>query len=138
MSNIVQGSEENPITAQMIFNAAWQRFMVEKAEPAVEFDTVKNNFSCRYLTNDGKKCAVGLCIPDGHPAQRSRLCLMALSNKDHAQLFNLNFEERSFLQDALHDDLVDNKTGKWRYSYEYRKDRYEFVAEKFKLTIPQE
>lgn len=24
---------------------------------------------CRYLTADGNKCAIGLFIPDGHPAQ---------------------------------------------------------------------
>lgn len=24
---------------------------------------------CQYLTEDGRKCAVGLVIPDGHPAQ---------------------------------------------------------------------
>jgi hypothetical protein len=32
-------------------------------------ETAEEGHSCRYLTNDGNKCAVGLFIPNGHPAQ---------------------------------------------------------------------
>lgn len=28
-----------------------------------------DGYACRYLTADGRKCAVGLFIPDGHEAQ---------------------------------------------------------------------
>lgn len=30
----------------------------------------RNIHQCVHLTDDGKKCALGLFIPDGHPAQR--------------------------------------------------------------------
>jgi hypothetical protein len=28
-----------------------------------------NGYGCEYLTKEGRKCAVGLFIPDGHPGQ---------------------------------------------------------------------
>jgi len=43
-------------------------------------DTINNEFTgkaiqhseqCEYLTDDGRKCVIGLFIPDGHEAQRS-------------------------------------------------------------------
>lgn len=36
---------------------------------AIAYDDF-NFGSCQYLTDDGRKCAIGLFIPDGHDAQR--------------------------------------------------------------------
>lgn len=57
------------ITFQDIFDAAWQAFIVEDRPPGVTKDAAGYT-ACRYLTDDGRKCAVGLVIPDGHPAQK--------------------------------------------------------------------
>jgi len=34
-------------------------------------DKSDSGIECLYLSENGKKCAVGLFIPDGHPAQES-------------------------------------------------------------------
>lgn len=39
------------------------------------------NGTCRYLTDDGKKCAVGCFIPDGHEAQTSVSVAHRMLNK---------------------------------------------------------
>ncbi len=137
MSNIVQGSEENPITAQMIFNAAWQRFIIEKAPPAADFNEDTLLFECKYLTAKGSKCAVGLCIPDEHPAQLSGSCLRHLAIVKYTQLFNLSDYESTELQDNLHDDLMDTITGKWKHDPETMKSKYILTAKRFNLTIPE-
>ena len=36
---------------------------------------------CRYLTDDGAKCAVGCLIPDGSPIQQSKLTAIALASE---------------------------------------------------------
>jgi hypothetical protein len=127
------------ITAQAIFNAAWQEFIINKAPPAMrettEEDGSEYKFSCCYLTPDGRKCAVGLCIPDGHALQKSTHNLNYLADR-HPELFELNSLERHNLQDDLHDSLVDTNTGEWKYTPEIMKDKYLHVARKFKLTIP--
>ena len=42
---------------------------LEGGFPAVKVD---EPISCSYLTAEGRKCAVGLLIPDGHDAQKAR------------------------------------------------------------------
>lgn len=41
--------------------------------------------TCRYLTEDGRKCAVGIHIPDGHPAQHLQMTVADLE-KVHPEL----------------------------------------------------
>ena len=143
MSNIVQGSEENPITAQMIFNAAWQRFIIEEAPPAVrqrlpEESKEHANYLCCYLTPNGRKCAVGLCLPDGHLIQQSNKTLPYLCVGEFHKLFNLSSGEQNTLQSSLHDDLIHKGTGLWLNTLEVRKEQYLRIAKVFNLTIPQE
>jgi hypothetical protein len=136
---IVQGSDQNPITAQMIFNAAWQRFIIEQAPPAVHkpipSEGYSNRYLCSYLTEDGKKCAVGLCIPDGHPIQQCNTALFYLIAGQYNHLFNLK-ESENTLQFELHDSLVNSNTGEWTHSLLYRKQAYIEVAKKFSLKVP--
>ena len=132
-----------PITAQMIFNAAWQKFIIEEAPPAVreklptEPDEYSNKYLCSYLTPDGRKCAVGLCIPDGHPAQLSKSCLAHVARVQYPHLFSLSNFESDELQDALHDNLINTSTGDWSLPLEARKTAYLALAERFNLTVPE-
>lgn len=124
-----------PITVQMIFDAAWQKFIIEEAPPALAKNDDGFGYKCRYLTSDGKKCAVGLCIPNGHPLQQSDRCL-SLLRQTNPDLFKLTATEADSIQDALHDDLVCTTKGEWNYSLQSRKEKYIQVAERFNLTIP--
>ena len=58
------------ITPQNVFNAAWQAFIVEGRGPSIHSGRmIFGDSTCVYLNENGDKCAVGLCIPGGHPAQ---------------------------------------------------------------------
>lgn len=37
--------------------------------------------TCQYLTEDGRKCAIGMFIPDGHPAQHKITDVISLLNE---------------------------------------------------------
>lgn len=143
----------NRVTLQDIFNAAWQAFIIEDRPPAQEFvgkdDEYASNYSCRYLTTDGRKCAVGLCIPDGHPFQNSRSTFDDLVEEDREKYEDLSescvfdtslYQKPAYLlrefQADLHDHLCLN--GRWKYPVERRKEIYRGVANRFKLTIPGE
>ena len=128
-----------PITAQMIFDAAWQKFIIEEAPPAVREQASSKHhhkYLCSYLTEDGRKCAVGLCIPDGHPLQQSNVTLPYLCAGEYHKMFNLTGEQQNTLQDALHDDLINKNTGEWNLPLKKRKDAYVEVAQRFNLTLP--
>jgi hypothetical protein len=121
-----------PITLQMIFDAAWQAFIVEGKPPAQE------NNSCRYLTSDGRKCAVGLCIPDGHPAQHFDRSLPGLLN-EYPDLFSgalkpYDYDDLNRFQFGLHDDLCHR--GEWAEDVEARREAYFEVAKQFGLVVP--
>lgn len=123
-------SEFKPITLQRIFDLAWQKFVVEKAPPARGPNT--NGF-CQYLTPDGRKCAVGLALPDGHPAQKSGDSLYTLIH-EYPELFDIS-ENGGGIQSALHDDLS-NRYGEW--VVEDLESRYRGVAGQYGLTVPGE
>lgn len=119
---------------QKIFNAAWQHFIVEDNPPCVNISTKR----CVYLNNDGNKCAVGLCIPDGHPAQEYDGSFNGLVSK-YPDLFpdlqDYDGISLSRFQKSLHDCLHDD--GKWFFSKEQRKERYLAVAKDYGLTVPE-
>ena len=123
------------ITLQDIFNAAWQAFVIENKPPAVEHDD--DGWHCRYLTPGGCKCAVGLCIPDGHPAQQSKAPLGMLTI-DYPELFDCPGTTRRLnrFQSRLHDYLVTND-GTWRPDVNIKRE-YQGVAKEYGLTIPGE
>lgn len=119
------------ITAQQVFDAAWKNFVLENNAPGHQ------GHSCRYLTEDGKKCAVGLCIPDGHPAQRHSSPVEGLSLeypnlfcKDEVKLI-------ASMQYELHDGLVNVYEGGWMFSQRERREEYINFAERHGLTIPE-
>lgn len=132
-------STTKKISLQDIFNAAWNAFIIKKEPPGVTKNTFYS-YSCKYLTPDGRKCAVGLCLPDGHISQNSEL---AFDNLVHIYPELFTDEVRSIdddllvnFQTMLHDYLIDKKTGEWKNSLEERQKIYLDTAKKYKLTIP--
>lgn len=128
------------ITPQDIFNAAWNHFVLNDNPPAVDEDG-----DCCYLTADGRKCAVGLCIPDGHPAQRSgnhygQLILSFPDLLDDGDVFSDNgspYETARRFQRNLHDGLTAN--GQWAPNADTQEKRraiYTDIAAQLNLTIP--
>ncbi len=119
-----------PITSQRVFDAAWQAFIVEKRPPARE------EGSCRYLTSDGSKCAIGLCLPDGHPSQQSCTDVTDLM-RHYPELFDdVRYFDPS-LQCQLHDGLlVLCKDGRCKFR-EDLEEVYRRCAFRNNLRIPE-
>jgi len=136
------------ITPQMVFDAAWQAFIVENKPPAVVMDN--ETTSCTYNDGRGNKCSFGLVMP-------AKLALSIGSNiaittvmTDHPELFNMptwmvlaqrmgtqDVLVADTLQGALHDGLVDFNKLTWNLSLEDRKNVYRTIAEKYGFTIPK-
>lgn len=133
-------TQTHKISLQDIFNAAWQAFIIEKKPPAVHVSISGIMGRCSYLTQDGHRCAVGLCLPDD------------IANKCRSMYFNgvvreypdLFCSEIILMYDAdlikfqrsLHDSHVNEKTGEWTLSPDELKAQYIKVAHNFKLNIP--
>jgi hypothetical protein len=130
------------ITLQQIFDAAWQAFIVEGKPPAVEYG------SCSYLTPDGRKCAVGLTLPEGHECQSDSLRFADLVN-GYPELFDAvirhaSDERLNEFQGDLHDELITKSAATdqrlsdtWQHSVEERAALYRDVAMKHGLTVPE-
>lgn len=120
------------ITLQDIFNAAWQAFIVEDRPPAAT-----EMGYCRYLTDDGRKCAVGLCIPDGHPAQYCEVSWGSMA-EEFPDLWDIDslHVDFDFFQRQMHDTLQTN--GVWKKDRRTRADHYRAIATRYNLTIPGE
>lgn len=72
---------------------------------------------CQYLTEDGRKCAVGLVIPDGHPAQAEECAAVVLYER-HPDLVEripkgMNVADMTTLQ-GIHDYL--SPASRWNHS----------------------
>ena len=130
MSNLPK--DFKPITLQHIFNLAVTEFLVNDAPPAVEDE------SCRYITSDGRKCAVGLALPDRHQAQLCRQGFPAIAH-DYPELFDkdvhcCSVDGLRYFQSMLHDEL--QHSGKWEMTKEARARKYKQVAKGFNLNLP--
>lgn len=128
-------SDYVPMTLQMVFNAAWQAFIVENKPPAVTRNPRKEYY-CSYFVNESNKCAIGLCLPEGHPATK-KVCSVTVLQLSWPELFSDPSGKKYYiLQRDLHDNLVDTTTGEWLHSLEYRKAEYIRVARRLSLTVP--
>jgi hypothetical protein len=130
----------NKITPQSVFNAAWKKFVLEDNPPATEKvdDGDDSYFGCRYLTENGQRCAVGLCIPDDHDCLSSGSPVSVLAHR-HDELFE-GYYRWNELQADLHDSMIERDTGKWSEDFnsrQKRKDHYAQVAQNHNLTIPE-
>lgn len=123
------------ISLQDILDAAWQAFIVERQPPGYD----KEASMCMYLTDDGRKCAVGLVLPDGHPAQQQLDSLGELVGTYpelfDRQLWHMGTYRLDSFQRLLHDDMIDHDTGTWK-DQDLRK-RYVYAAEEYGLTLPE-
>jgi len=122
------------ITLQDIFDKAWQHFIVEDNPPAMVGNL------CRYLTPEGRKCAIGLTLPEGHSAQISP-GPFSLLVKNFPELWNLELQEMdegvlNYFQTELHDGFVED--GFWTIDQEKRERQYRKVAKEHNLKIPGE
>jgi len=127
------------ITLQRIFDLAWDHFIVGDGMPSVYLDTYERIRCCYAI--DGKKCAVGLALPEESDATANSGSFSDLVC-DHSELFDHSVlkicnTDLNYFQGCLHDMLVDEHTGDWRLSKDERRKEYIKVAEKFNLTIPQ-
>lgn len=134
--------ERKPISLQDIFDAAWQAFIIDDKLPATT-----GAGGCSYLTSDGRKCAVGLCLPEGHETQNFWGCLSELVER-HPELFDdqmkaMKYTDLNEFQAALHDTLTSHeyKQGEmirgWCMSSSHRATIYRVVAKAYNLTIPE-
>jgi hypothetical protein len=126
----------NRITLQDIFNKAWQHFIIEDNPPATEL--MMGMHVCRYLTLDGRKCAVGLALPN-NPEVQEQCCGFETLVVDYPDLFSEDLTGKSYLrefQNRLHDKL--QRDGNWAYGKEQMKHSYLSVAEEYGLTVPSE
>lgn len=125
------------ITLQSIFDAAWAAFIVGDGQPA------RTANGCVYLAKNGNKCAVGLRIPDGHPAQQSGGDFGQIAS-EYPELFDISVLEQLDklypFQKRLHDTLSmwDSKTeeGQWLYPKNTMRAAYVLVAKSYGLTVP--
>lgn len=121
------------ITLQQILDAGHQAFVVEGKPPA------KNDAGCFYLLGDGRRCAVGLVLPDGHKALAYRWSLSGLV-EGWPELFSPEVRRMScnalnIFQAKIHDELATD-SGTWLLSREELHERYIQVAEEYGLTPP--
>jgi hypothetical protein len=131
-----------PITLQRVFDKAWDAFVVNDGQPA---RTPAGG--CAYLNENGNKCAIGLCIPDGHPAQKAETYVGGLF-RDWPELFG-DLKGLSEAQEELHDGIctsTEDARGvyinpKWKTAADTQQKRqviYRAFAARYSLTIPGE
>lgn len=123
------------ITLQRIFDLAWEHFIVGDGEPAWS----KAQQRCQYLTDDGRKCAVGLALPEEFSSQTFYKGFRSLC-ENYPKMFDKSVHGALYYLDEfqrrLHDQLIED--GEWCYSKEDRRQGYLQVARDFGLTVPGE
>jgi hypothetical protein len=111
------------MSKQRIFNRVYKHLLTQKERAYDE-----KYGACSYLDSEGRKCAVGCLIPDGHPGQKFRGGVEMLFWKYPDIKKKLGNEVfLSTLQD-IHDDHT-STPAKW-------KSELETLAEEEGLTCP--
>ncbi len=128
------------ITLQHIFNLAWQRFIVEQANPCVKYNNFHGEYHCRYSNGEGGHCAVGLALPKikKEDDQERTFSLLVELYPEWFDMSIVTMEEdrlRDF-QSGLHDGLINPKTGTWKLALPYRVEKYKDIAKQYGLEIP--
>lgn len=124
------------ITLQQIFNKAWTQFIEKNDLPATNDVGL-----AKYLDHQGRRCAVGLCLPDDHPALHSGRRLSSLV-KTYPALFSkqvrlMDPKRLDEFQRCLHDDLVEiGDSNTWKYDLDNRRQIYRNVASMYGLKVP--
>lgn len=81
--------------------------ILDKIDKKFKGKAVGSSGKCQYLTEDGRKCIIGLFIPDGHPAQESNLGVydLLLEYKDLAPFMPSNSKTVLTELQWVHDNL---------------------------------
>ena len=127
------------ISLQKIFNLAWEHFIVRDEPPAVY------NGACMYLTRDGRKCAVGLALPEGHMMQNLRVPFGTMVEM-YPEMFDEDVRSTSarnlsLFQFRLHDHMAFRggvTEVAWVRTLDERKEAYLAVAKDYGLTVPED
>lgn len=128
------------ISLQTIIDTAWQEFVVEDKPPAVSQQD--DYYGCEYLTDAGRRCAVGLCIPSGHELFEDQEKSFGDVVEHFPDLFVDDLEsdvgrlKLDKFQSLLHDNMIVRETGEWGQSNEERAARYLEVAKEYRLLPP--
>jgi hypothetical protein len=125
---------------QQVFDAAWKEFVENDNPPAVEYLEYDQRYFCRYCTAEGRKCAIGLCLPLAHRAVDIRNSVDNLISS-FPELFeeNPSIPRWVNLQKMLHDQMINHSTGRWLdelSTCEQRREHYRKIAERFDLKVP--
>ena len=133
------------ITFQSIFDKAWQAFIVEDQPPAAQVVYTGTNGAviseCAYLTEDGRRCAIGLSLTEFPEIEGYRGNFSDLVDSDFKipwadEILEAHYFTLDSFQCDLHDELCDK--GEWKFSNAEREAAYRAVAEELNLTIPGE
>lgn len=137
--------EIKKLSLQDIFNAAWQRFVVEEEDGAAN-----DMSSCVYRSEDGNMCAIGCALP-----QELLDKLIAYGNNTNTSFPKLVLRYKEYFQDdviklaerytplvifqsRLHDNLL-NILGNSDYTSRIMiEGTYRVIANRFGLTVPEE
>lgn len=87
----------------------WKQEIIDKIDSDFKGQASENQ-ECRYLTSDGKKCVVGLFIPDGHEVQDSRADVVEIVQRFPDLLDNFPTKDLDFWDNfqAQHDGLIED------------------------------
>lgn len=121
------------ITPQSIFNAAWQRFIIEGRPPCIR------RHQCAYSHN-GNNCAVGAVMTEEQIQKITEEGLDKNTVEDiiekHPEWFAGGTEIITDLQYSLHDKLANVENGGWREDKETRELAYREIASMYGLEVP--
>ena len=128
----------NKLSLQDIFNAAWQRFVVETGKPAMY------NGNCQYVTNTSEMCAVGCALPNELLKEIVKEHLNGAPFSGIVSTYPEYFDDSIFdysgnvlneFQACLHDN-IESFLGDVEHKEEV-KAIYTKVAQRFNLNIPE-
>lgn len=135
---------EGPLTEQFYYDTTVEYLRSPNSRAigvaATCFDSKEQ---CLYLNDKGLKCAIGLWIPDGHPAQRSTDLIFGLA-RDWPELTGTAWPDTKYGLDlgnalqVVHDDLFYRATSQGGLS-ERGEDKIKRIAAQYNLiyTPPQ-
>lgn len=125
-----------PISLQDIFNAAWQRFVVEQAQPG------HNGRYCAYRGKNDSRCAIGAAIPDELYDPEMEGCQFGgivgkFPDLFDGQIRGMDSMELDNFQTELHDYLFYTGDGHRQYpSPDQVEQAYRRVAATYNLEVP--
>lgn len=121
------------LTRQEVFNKVYQHFILEQNP-----HSVGSNGECRYRTPEGRKCAIGIFIPDDlyYEGLEGRTAITVLD--EIGESIGLDPMDTNFLVDLqrCHDKSSLAKDGVFDQKREVFGFMLDLFAGKYNLTVP--